>query len=94
MERYEEKMKMKELIGDDEEEDEGDKKKKKGSDEEDFDGEAGEEEEDPEGLPGGAGRHHPPLDGRGHVVPHLQDRGHFKMLCLSTCRSTGEPPLT
>ena len=53
MERYEEKMKLKEMIGDDEEEEDGDKKKKKkkkGSDEEDFDGEAVEEEEDPDEM--------------------------------------------
>lgn len=57
-------------------------------------GEEGEEEEDPEGLPSGVGRHHPSLDRRGHVVPHLQARGYFKVAGLSTCRSTGEPPLT
>ena len=52
LERYEEKMKLKEMIGDDDEEDDGDKRKrkKKGSDEEDFDGDAVEDEEDPEEM--------------------------------------------
>merc|ERR1712223_1733383 len=52
LERYEEKMKLKEMIGEDEDEDDVGKKKrkKKGSDEEDFDGDAAEEEEDPEEM--------------------------------------------
>ena len=52
LERYEEKMKLKEMIGEDEEDDDVGKKKrkKKGSDEEDFDGDAAEEEEDPEEM--------------------------------------------
>ena len=53
LERYEEKLKLKEMIGDEEEDDEeegGKKRKRKGSDEDDFDGDEAAEEEDPDEM--------------------------------------------
>ena len=53
LERFEEKLKLKEMIGDEEEEDEEEgkkKRKRKGSDEDDFDGDEAAEEEDPDEM--------------------------------------------